>query len=413
MLLRLFSESGHDVVAMPTESALEFVGAPTWEALSGHPVRTSVFEDVEAVNHVRQAENADLLVVAPATADLMARVAAGRADDLLTATILTARCPVVFAPAMHTQMWENPATRRNVRTLRDFGHTVIEPSVGRLTGRDSGAGRLPEPAEIFAQSLAAHDEATSAAGKSCELEGLRFVVTAGGTREALDPVRYLGNRSSGKQGIAIAQEAAARGADVRLILAHTEVPEPAPTERLGITRVSSALELQEAVDEATIRDEADVLVMAAAVADFRPRARSGTKIKKDPSREDAPTLELVRNPDILKGLVDAKEAGRHRALLVGFAAETGSTEHTVAELGHQKLESKGCDLLVVNEVGTDLVFGKDETVATILERAGSAQTQGEEVRGSKADLARRLVTRAASHFNIPADQAQRHSQRVE
>ncbi|WP_129658690.1 bifunctional phosphopantothenoylcysteine decarboxylase/phosphopantothenate--cysteine ligase CoaBC [Rothia uropygialis] len=413
MLLRLLSEDGREVVAMPTLSALEFVGAPTWEALSGRPVRTSVFEDVEAVNHVRQAEEADLIVVAPATADLMSRVATGRGDDLLTATILTATCPVVFAPAMHTQMWENPATRRNVQLLRGYGYTVIDPAVGRLTGRDSGAGRLPEPEEIYRRSLKAYDDAKANRAGAVDLSGKKFVVTAGGTREALDPVRYLGNRSSGKQGIAIAQAAADQGAQVHLILAHTEVPDPEQTERFGITRVSSARELQVSTQRATIEDGADVLVMAAAVADFRPRETSGSKIKKDPDRDDAPALELVRNPDILKDLVRAKKEGQHHALLVGFAAETGSADQSVAELGRAKLASKGCDVLVVNEVGTDLVFGKDETAATILVRGEDPDPEEAEVRGTKSDLARRLVTRVASHFNIPPEQAQAANKLVE
>lgn len=412
MLLRLFSEDGHDVVAMPTRSALEFVGAPTWEALSGSPVRTTVFEDVESVNHVRQGEEADMIVVAPATADLMARVASGRADDLLTATILTARCPVVFAPAMHTQMWENPATVRNVGLLRDYGYTVIEPAVGRLTGRDSGAGRLPEPAEIHRRAMAAHADHRENETEPADLTGKKIVVTAGGTREALDPVRYLGNRSSGKQGLAIALAAADRGADVHLILAHTEVPDPDETEKLRISRVSSALELLEATERAAIEDRADVVVMTAAVADFRPRDLSETKIKKDPEAQDAPMIDLVRNPDILKTLVRKKSEGKHQAFLVGFAAETGSPEQSVAELGRLKLESKGCDVLVVNEVGTDLVFGKDRTAATLLTR-GAEPGEEYEVRGTKADLARRLMTRIASHFNIPPQSSNESIERVE
>lgn len=399
MLLRLFTEQGHDVVPMPTRSALRFVGEPTWEALSGHPVRTSVFDDVESVNHVRQAERADLVVVAPATADLMARIVGGRADDLLTATILTATCPIVLAPAMHTQMWENPATRRNVAQLREDGYTVIDPAVGRLTGKDSGAGRLPEPREIHRRALAA---AADAGAPLPDMTGCRLVVTAGGTREALDPVRYLGNRSSGKQGIAIAQAAADFGASVELILAHTEVPAPEVSERLTVRRVSSALELEAAVGEAVAGERpADGVVMTAAVADFRARSVAESKIKKDPSAEDAPTLELVRNPDILRGLVDAKARGEHGAFLVGFAAETGSPEHTVAELGESKLQSKGADMLVVNEVGTDLVFGRDETAATILVRQGG-ETHSESITGTKVDLARRLMTRVASHLNIGA-----------
>ncbi|MCT1366771.1 bifunctional phosphopantothenoylcysteine decarboxylase/phosphopantothenate--cysteine ligase CoaBC [uncultured Kocuria sp.] len=397
MLLRLFSEQGHDVVAMPTLSSLNFVGAATWEALSGNPVRTSVFEDVDSVNHVRQAETAELIVVAPATADLMSKVVTGRADDLLTATILTATCPIVFAPAMHTQMWNNPATRRNVAQLLRDGFTVIEPAVGRLTGRDSGAGRLPEPAEIHRQALAV---LASQGTENPDLTGRRIVVTAGGTREALDPVRYLGNRSSGRQGIAIAQAAADLGASVDLIVAHLEVEAPEPTERLRVQRVSSALELESSVHASVLgEDPADAVVMTAAVADFRPKSMATTKIKKDPDADDAPSIELVRNPDILKGLVESRRRGEHSAFLVGFAAETGSPEHSVAELGEAKFRSKGSDMLVVNEVGSELVFGRDETAATILVATNDG-IASESVSGPKAVLARRLMTRVASHLNI-------------
>jgi phosphopantothenoylcysteine decarboxylase/phosphopantothenate--cysteine ligase len=420
MLLRLFSEAGHDVVPMPTESALRFVGAPTFEALSGHPVRVSVFEDVETVNHVRQGERADLIVVAPATADLLARLAAGRADDLLTGTVLTATCPVVIAPAMHTQMWENPATRRNAEILRGYGYTVIEPAVGRLTGRDSGAGRLPEPAEIRDAALAAHARAAEAPGRAVErdaapvagprhrpdaergepraegpLSGRRVLVTAGGTREPLDPVRFLGNRSSGKQGIAVARAALDAGAEVTLLLAHTEVPAPAEEAGLTVRSVGTALELREAVFAALADQPADALVMTAAVADFRPGAYRESKIKKDPDATDAPVIELVRNPDILREVVQRREE-TGPALIVGFAAETGSEEASVAELGRAKLRSKGSDVLVVNQVGTDLVFGSDRTAATILLRRGS-ETEEIDVAGGKDDLARRLVELMASH----------------
>lgn len=388
LLLRLFTEAGHDVVPVPTPAALEFVGAPTFEALSGHAVRTSVFEDVEAVNHVRQAERADLVVVAPATADLLARLAHGRADDLLTATVLTARCPVVLAPAMHTQMWENPATRANVATLRSYGHTVIDPAVGRLTGPDSGAGRLPEPEEIFRRALGAASSGTD----EPLLAGRKVLVTAGGTREPLDPVRFLGNRSSGKQGIAVARAALAAGAQVRLLLAHTEVPDPAPAAGLEVRHVSTALQLQEAVRESLADWSPEAVVMAAAVADFRPARYEDAKIKKDPRTQDAPAVDLVRNPDILRGIVEDRGAGRD-PLIVGFAAETGSPDATVEELGRAKLASKGCDLLVLNEVGTDKVFGRDDTAAHIL----APEAPDEEVRGCKDDLARALVRRIASH----------------
>lgn len=394
LLLRLLKESGHDVVPMPTDTALRFVGAPTWEALSGHPVNTSVFDEVQAVNHVRQAEEADLVLIAPATADLLARIAAGRADDLLSATVLTATCPVVLAPAMHTQMWTNPATRDNVDLLRSRGLRVIEPAVGRLTGADSGPGRLPEPADIARQALAAVSAAGLTPKEATRLARLRVLVTAGGTREALDPVRYLGNRSSGKQGIAVARAAADAGAVAHLVLAHAEVPAPQPTTTLSLSRVSSALQLRERVGELIRQEAPDVVVMAAAVADFRPAAYAETKIKKDPRTQDAPGIELVRNPDILRGIVTDRESDRTPEqpgpVIVGFAAETGSAQASVAELGRAKLESKGCDVLVVNEVGAQKVFGRDETAATILTRRPDGEVEEQEVAGTKDELAAAL-----------------------
>src|SRR5436305_2350361 len=287
-LLRLFTESGHDVRVVPTDSALRFVGQATWAALSGNPVTTNVWSDVEQVPHVRIGQTADLVVVAPATADLIARAAAGRADDLLTATLLTARCPVVFAPAMHTEMWEHPATQDNVATLRSRGVVVLEPAVGRLTGADTGPGRLPEPAEIFAAATLLLDRADV----PLDLAGRHVVVTAGGTREPLDPVRFLGNRSSGRQGVALAEAARDLGADVTLIAAHLEVPEPA-----GVTVVEAgtADELL-AATTAAARD-ADLVVMCAAVADYRPAAAADRKLKKRDTGERL-TLELVQNPDV-------------------------------------------------------------------------------------------------------------------
>lgn len=391
MLLRLFSEAGHEVVAMPTPTALRFVGADTWEALSGHPVSTSVHERVDEVNHVRQAEAADLLVIAPATADLLSRLATGRADDLLAATVLTATCPVLLAPAMHTQMWQNPATQENVETLRRRGHTVLEPAVGRLTGTDSGAGRLPEPEQIRDAALAV------AAGQdaSPDLTGRTLLVSAGGTREALDPVRYLGNRSSGKQGLAVAVAAARAGAQVCLVAAHLEVPLSQGVPGLSVRQVSSALELKEAMEQERSRLAPDAIVMTAAVADFRPARTEQTKIKKDPATTGAPSLELVRNPDVLHGLVQSRNQQGTGELIVGFAAETGSAEATVAELGRQKLARKGCDVLVLNQVGTDKVFGKDTTEATILvaarESSAEACPSEEMVSGTKQHLAARLL----------------------
>ena len=353
-LLRLFTESGHDVTVVPTANALRFVGAATWEALSGNPVSDDVFDRVEEVRHVRLGREADLVVVAPATADLLAKAAHGRADDLLTSTLLTARCPVVLAPAMHTEMWEHPATRANVATLRERGALVIEPATGRLTGADSGPGRLPEPAAIFTLATAA----LARGALVTDLVGRHVVVTAGGTREYLDPVRFLGNRSSGKQGYALAVTAAARGATVTVVAANVDLPDPAGAT---LVRVVSTEELYDAVLAAA--EAADAVVMAAAPADFRPSSLAGHKIKKRPDGV-APTVDLVENPDILAALV-AKRRGPDQ-VLVGFAAETGDAEGTVLEHARAKLERKGCDLLVANDVGSGAVFGSDRNAAVIL-----------------------------------------------
>jgi phosphopantothenoylcysteine decarboxylase/phosphopantothenate--cysteine ligase len=381
LLLRLFTESGHDVVPIPTEAALRFVGAPTWEALSGHPVSTDVFDRVDEVNHVHQGQTADLVVVAPATADLLARAAHGLADDLLTTTLLATRAPVLFAPAMHTEMWLNPATQANVDLLRAHGHTVLEPAVGRLTGPDSGPGRLPEPEAIHdaALRLAARDE--PAAGP---LAGLRVLVSAGGTREPLDPVRFLGNRSSGKQGIAVAAAARDAGADVVLVAAHLEAPVPAGVE---VEHVGTAEQLRRACVRAAAR--ADVVVMAAAVADYRPARVADAKMKKAEDGSN-PVIELVRNPDVLRELVDLRNTARRRQLVVGFAAETGDDRTDPLTFGRQKLARKGCDLLAVNQVGENLVFGQDATVLTVLSAAGGPE---QVLEGSKADVARGLVER--------------------
>ena len=355
---------------VPTRSALEFVGAPTWAALSGHPVTTEVWDDVHLVPHVRLGREADLLVVAPATADLLARAAHGLADDLLTTTLLTARCPVVVAPAMHTEMWEHPATRANVALLRERGTVVLDPASGRLTGADTGPGRLPEPAAIFATCREVLTRGVSVP----DLAGRVVLVSAGGTREALDPVRYLGNRSSGKQGYALAVTAAARGATV-VMVSTAALPDPAGVR---VVRVESALELRTAVlSEAAA---ADVVVMAAAVADFRPVVVAGHKIKKT-ADGGAPTIELVRNPDVLAELATARRPGQ---VVVGFAAETGDADGDVLSYGRAKLARKGCDLLVVNEVGRSKTFGADTTSAVLLDREGGEQVVPE---GRKEDLA--------------------------
>lgn len=365
-LLRRFTESGHDVTVVPTEAALRFVGAPTWAALSGHPVATDVWTAVDRVPHVRIGQDADLVIVAPATADLLAKAATGQADDLLTATLLTASCPVVFAPAMHTEMWLHPATQANVATLRARGAHVIDPGSGRLTGADTGPGRLPEPEELYAACLALVSGPGTATG---DLRGIRVLVTAGGTREALDPVRYLGNRSSGKQGVALADVAAVRGAEVTLIACNLSASVVGSGTRPGIRVVpaESARDLQAAVTAAA--GEVDVVVMCAAVADFRPKHYVATKIKKthaaDGSDDSAPVIELVRNPDILAGLVVGRGAAPH-PVIVGFAAETGDETGSVLDLARAKLSRKGCDLLVANEVGAAKTFGEDTNTVHLL-----------------------------------------------
>ncbi|MFI9204354.1 bifunctional phosphopantothenoylcysteine decarboxylase/phosphopantothenate--cysteine ligase CoaBC [Streptomyces sp. NPDC053048] len=356
-LLRRLTESGHDVRVVPTESALHFVGEATWAALSGNPAGTRVWEDVHEVPHVRIGQRADLVVVAPATADMLAKAAHGLADDLLTNTLLTARCPVVFAPAMHTEMWENAATQENVATLRRRGAIVIEPAVGRLTGADTGKGRLPDPDEIFEvcrRVLARGDRAVTP-----DLAGRHVVVSAGGTREPLDPVRYLGNRSSGKQGYALARTAVARGARVTLVAANSELPDPAGAD---VVHVGTAVQLREAVIKAAA--DADAVVMAAAVADFRPARYAEGKIKKRDGQEPDP-VELIRNPDILAEL--SAERARPGQVVVGFAAETDD----VLANGRAKLARKGCDLLVVNEVGERKTFGSEENEAVVLAPDGT------------------------------------------
>ncbi|MBF4995265.1 bifunctional phosphopantothenoylcysteine decarboxylase/phosphopantothenate--cysteine ligase CoaBC [Arthrobacter gandavensis] len=394
LLLRLFTEAGHSVHVVPTEASTRFVGIATWEALSGHPVSTTVFDAVDTVNHVRLGHEADLIVVAPATADLLARAAAGLASDLLTNTLLMARGPVFFAPAMHTEMWNHPATQANVATLRSRGAVVMDPASGRLTGKDSGPGRLPEPEDIFAAALAAAGEAAAGSAPAPGLlAGRRVTVTAGGTREPLDPVRFLGNRSSGKQGAAIAAAAVAEGAQVRFIAAHLEVPVP---EGVELVQVETALELRDAVHDAV--NSTDVLVMSAAVADFRPGENADTKIKKRDDGAD-PVITLVRNPDILAETVQNRSAsGSGPSLIVGFAAETGDGSGSVLEYGRRKLIRKGCDLLVLNQVGRSLVFGQDSTEVRILSPQDDPGTEPPALTGSKAEVARHLIQRIAGEL---------------
>lgn len=378
--MRLLRETGHDVRVVPTESALKFVGAATWEALSGHPVTHEVWDDVPSVAHVERGRWADLVIVAPATADLLARAVAGMADDLLTTSLLTATCPVLFAPAMHTEMWLHPATQANVSTLRSRGMHVLPPAVGRLTGADSGPGRLPEPAQIMAAALpllAPQD-----------LAGRRVLVSAGGTREPLDPVRYLGNRSSGRQGVAVAQRARDRGAQVTLVAAHLDIDPPGGVD---VIEVDTAASLRQAMVERST--EADVIVMAAAVADFRPAEVAEHKIKKtDSGRAEAISLALERTADVLVELVEARSAGQ---VIIGFAAETGSAAASALEIGREKLTRKGCDLLVVNDVSGDRVFGRDTNEAVILDRSGP---DVDVPRASKAAVADTLWDTVAQRY---------------
>ena len=388
-VVRQLAEAGHDVRVIPTDSALRFVGAATFEALSGNPVHTGVFTDVPEVPHVRLGQQADLVVVAPATADLLARAVHGRADDLLTATLLTARCPVLFAPAMHTEMWLHPATVDNVATLRRRGAVVLEPAFGRLTGADSGKGRLPEAEEITTLThllLDRHD------ALPFDLAGRKVLVTAGGTREPIDPVRFIGNRSSGKQGYAVARVAAQRGAEVTLIAGHTVgLIDPAGVD---VVHVSSAQQLADAVSKHA--PAADVLVMAAAVADFRPAHVAAAKIKK--GQDDPPLIELVRNDDVLAGAVRSRAHGElpNMRAIVGFAAETGDANGDVLFHARAKLRRKGCDLLVVNAVGEGRAFEVDNNDGWLLASDG---TESALQHGSKTLMASRIVDAIVSFLS--------------
>lgn len=373
-LLRLFTEDGHDVRVVPTDAALHFVGSATWEALSGHPVSSRVWDNVDEVPHVTIGRQADLVVVAPATADLLARAAAGAANDLLTAVLLTATCPIMYAPAMHTEMWQHPATQANVALLRGRGARVLDPADGRLTGSDSGPGRMPEPDQIARAALACV--------RPADMSGLRVLVTAGGTREYLDPVRYLGNRSSGRQGCALAAAAHARGASVTLIAANAEVAAP-----LGVTTVAveTGADLRGAVDQ--YKADADVIVMAAAVADYAPTDIAAAKIKKSGG---GLALSLVATPDILAALVAERRPGQ---VIVGFAAETGDTSASVLEHGRAKLATKGCDLLVVNDVTGDRAFGALDNEVTIL----TADSQRHVPRAPKSVIADAIWDAVLTH----------------
>lgn len=374
-LVRNFKEAGDEVRVIPTQNALNFVGAATFEALSGNPVDTGVFTRVDEVQHVRVGQEAGLIVVAPATADFMARAAAGRADDLLTSTILVATCPVVLAPAMHTEMWLNPATQANVATLRERGITVLEPAHGRLTGKDTGPGRLLEPdviAELARTVLRTGTFAPTLAGK-------RVLISAGGTQENIDPVRYIGNRSSGKQGYALGDVAAQRGAKVTIVAGATDALDP--PSGAEVIKVGSTREMQQAMAERA--PEADVVIMAAAVADFRPEAEASTKLKKGKADDALSTIRLTENPDILKGLVQMREAGETAATIIGFAAETDNE----LENGRAKLKRKGADMLMLNSVAGGGVFGQARNRGWLL----SADGREEEIPdGTKHEVAARI-----------------------
>jgi phosphopantothenoylcysteine decarboxylase / phosphopantothenate---cysteine ligase len=395
-LLRLLKESGHSVHVVPTTDALRFVGEPTWAALSGEPVTTDVWTGVAEVPHVRLGQSADLVLIAPATADILARAAAGMSDDLLTATLLTARCPVVFAPAMHTEMWEHPATQDNVATLRRRGSVVVEPAVGRLTGKDSGSGRLPEPTELFALAEKIIGYRTARGSEppvkesdtdgprppvSLPLAGRQVLISAGGTREELDPVRFLGNWSTGTQGYAFARSAVARGAAVTVVSANVALPDPVGAK---VIRTVSARDMHAAM--LAEAPHADAIVMTAAVADFRPVTRADQKIKKD-GRPPEP-ITLTENPDILADL-SARRQGVAPVgqVIVGFAAETDPD----LAAARAKLARKGCDILVMNQVGGGLGFGTADNEAVALAADGTVTPIPRRSKDALADFVLDLV----------------------
>ncbi|MBU3753382.1 MAG: bifunctional phosphopantothenoylcysteine decarboxylase/phosphopantothenate--cysteine ligase CoaBC [Candidatus Nanopelagicaceae bacterium] len=343
-LLRRLQDHGFLVTVIPTESSLNFVGKATWEALSGRPVSTSVWENIDSVSHVSLGDKADFLLIAPATADVIARLAQGRADDLLSTTVLATTAPILIVPAMHPKMWLNQATQENVRILRARGVTVMEPDVGRLTGKDSGIGRFPETKTII-------DHVSQISGRQAFLSGKKILVTAGGTREAIDPVRFIGNHSSGRQGLAVAYEALKAGAEVTVIAGATD---PFTLEGAHIIEVESAQQMKQAVEAEFVHT--DALIMAAAVADARPHKVSNEKIKKNDFLE----IALEKNEDILASISSIK--GKHQ-ILVGFAAETADNATSLAE---GKMQAKGADFLYVNNVSGGAVFGSEKTSGTLL-----------------------------------------------
>jgi phosphopantothenoylcysteine decarboxylase/phosphopantothenate--cysteine ligase len=377
-LIRLFSEAGHSVQVVATNNAFKFIGKTTLEALSGNPISfvdPDLFTDVDQVKHIALAKSAELIVVAPATASFIAKISAGIADDLLTTTVLAATCPVVVAPAMHTEMWENKATVANIQTLESRGVTIVWPAVGRLTGEDSGAGRLAEPEEIFETALA------SLGGP---LSGKRVVVTAGGTREPIDAARFIGNFSSGKQGVAFARAAKLMGAEVELIAANID---DSLTSGLKVIPVGTALELSQAL--ATQSGKYDLLVMAAAVADFRPSEPTASKLKRS-ELGDRLDVALVANPDILTETVAALKKAVSKAIVLGFAAEASDDLETLAKA---KLSAKGCDYLAANNISEGKVFGKDQTELLLVSTTGTQRFQG-----SKESVANEVLSLIASNM---------------
>jgi phosphopantothenoylcysteine decarboxylase/phosphopantothenate--cysteine ligase len=385
-VVRALVLAGHDVHVVPTEAALRFVGRPTLEAISRNPVESDLYEGVAEVRHVALGQTADLIVIAPATANTLAKLAAGLADDLLGTTVLASRAPLVVAPAMHTEMWANAATQANVRTLQQRGVLVVGPASGQLTGTDSGAGRMSEPADIVAAALDAALAANPDLDRTEEpavqhgLVGRKVLISAGGTREPLDPVRFLGNASTGTQGVALAEAARDRGAEVVLIAANLEVPAPDGVRIVAVTTAQSMLEAatREAVD-------ADVVIMAAAVADYRPVSVADAKLKKD-DLGDSMTVELVRNPDVLASLA-ANRPGPDQ-VVVGFAAETESDAQRLLALGREKIARKGADFLVLNEVGFARGFGPGDTAVTVIDRFGAVVS---EASGTKASVAAAIL----------------------
>ncbi|MEX0150994.1 bifunctional phosphopantothenoylcysteine decarboxylase/phosphopantothenate--cysteine ligase CoaBC [Microbacterium sp. LMI1-1-1.1] len=370
-LVRLLVKAGHDVHVIPTDDALRFVGLPTWEALSRNPVTTSVHDDVAKVRHVALGQSAELVIVAPATANTLAAMTAGLASDLLGTTLLATTAPVVVAPAMHTEMWRHPATTHNMRVLRERGVHVVGPADGVLTGGDSGPGRMSEPEDIVAAALALVE-------RPHDLDGLSVVVSAGGTREPIDPVRFLGNRSSGRQGVALARAAVARGARVTLVAAHLEA-DVVPDPRVEVVRVGTAAEMQRAMDAAS--PDADVVVMAAAVADYSVAAVSERKLSKDRTGGDTLTLELVENPDIVAGLASRRRPGQ---TIVAFAAETVADEAELLERARAKAARKGVDLLAANAVGWTQGFESQENAVVVVTGAGDVVSRAA---GSKDETA--------------------------